>query len=363
MNRPVAILIPDLQGGGAQRQAALLTRGWAQHGRPVTVVTYEPEGSIPFYTFPETVRIYYLNMQTSSQSTLAGVQANLKRVGAVRRAITEIDPAIIFSFLPEMTVTGWLAARPLNIPVIACERTDPSVYPTGLWRTMRNLAYPRCAQVVCQSRRAAAYFDHNCRTVVIPNAVLVPDRHTPSDIQRPKGRFIVSLGRLSREKGHDLLIDAFAHTAQDFHDVSLLLIGEGPERAALEKLIHDRGLQDRVSMPGASKNPFAVLAEAALFVLPSRFEGFPNALAEAMALGLPCIATEGAAGTEGLVHDNENGWLVPNENPAAMARAIKNCLAAPERAARVAENARNVTVDYAPDRIFAQWDKVIEAVL
>lgn len=359
MDRPIAILLPDLQGGGAQRQAAMLARQWSRHGRSVTILTYEPPGLSPFFPLPEDVRVMPLDLQGPRQSVLSGAGANLKRIRAVRKALQDTGPSVLLAFLPEMAVIGWAAARPLRLPVIACERTDPSVYPTGIWRVLRNLAYPRCERVVCQSVRASRYLERTCRTAVIPNAVVVPDSHAPSDVPAPPGRFIASLGRLSPEKGHDVLIEAFARIAPDFHDVDLLLIGEGPARGALEKLVHARGLQDRVHMPGAAKAPFATLAEAALFVLPSRFEGFPNALAEAMALGLPCIATEGAAGTEGLVRDKENGWLVPNEDPAAMAAAIRECFASPEQSARLGENARNIAIDYSPEKTLAQWDALV----
>lgn len=355
--RRIAILVADLQSGGAQRQAAFLASQWVARGNRVSILTYETPGTAVFFDVPHTVLIRHLGVAGVSGNPLQGMLANVARIRAVRAALAELKPDVLLTFLAEMTVTGYMAAKPLNIPVIACERTDPAIYPTGLWRPMRNMVYPRCARIVCQKQSAADFFKTD-KAVVVPNPVIAPVVEGLGDVAAPPRHYIMSLGRLGKEKGHDVLIEAFARLATLYPDIDLLIVGEGPQRGALENLVAALGLTGRVRMPGAAKNPFPVLSQAKAFVLPSRFEGFPNALAEAMALGLPCVAT-GFSGVEDIIRDGDNGLIVPNENPEAMAQAMATLLQYPDRAASMGQSAKRITDDFAPERIMALWDRAL----
>lgn len=356
--RRIAILISDLEGGGAQRQALFLAGEWARRGHAVTILTYEPPGTAAFFDVPPNVLIRRVDGIRKSTGMVARVVRNLERVRTVRAALRELKSDILFTFMAEISVTGLLAARPLKIPVVACERTNPRVYPTGLWRVMRDLAYPRCDRIVCQTRAAADYFASTGKARVIPNIVYVPDVSADVDMSLPARPFIASLGRLSTEKGHDVLIEAFARIAPLYPDIDLLIIGEGPRRAALEHLAVALNVAGRVHMPGASKDPFAQLSKAKAFILPSRFEGFPNALTEAMALGLPCVAT-GFGGVEDIIRDGQNGVIVPLEDADAMAQAIAGLLQYPDRAASIGDAARGVIDEFSPARVMALWDDAL----
>jgi glycosyltransferase involved in cell wall biosynthesis len=358
MNRRIAILVADLQSGGAQRQAVFLASQWVARGYRVSILTYEQHGAPAFFDVPHTVLIKRLGVAGQSGNALSSIRANIARVKAVREALKELQPEVLLTFLADMTVTGYMAATPLRIPVIACERTDPAIYPTGLWRPMRDIVYPRCARIVCQSRSAADYFAKSGKAIVIPNPVAVPSIDGASDIEAPQRPFIVSLGRLGKEKGHDVLIEAFARIAPLYPDVDLLIIGEGPQREPLEHLVDALGFTGRVHLPGKSKNPFPVMAQAKAFVLPSRFEGFPNALAEAMALGLPSIATR-FAGAGDMIEDGKNGILVPLEDPEAMAQSMASLLQYPDKAEVMGQAAKHIADDFAPERIMTLWDRVL----
>ncbi len=355
--RRIAMFVSDLQSGGTQRQASFLAGEWVRRGNRVSIITYEAHGAQPFFHVPDTVLIKRLDAMRSSGNALNAAMANITRVRAVRRALEELKPDVFLTFLAQMTVTGYMAAKPLGIPVIACERTDPVAYPTGLWRPMRNLVYPRCARIVCQKQAVADYYGtKNC--VVIPNPVVAPAVEGLGDVVTPQRDYIASLGRLGQEKGHDILIEAFARIAPLYPDTDLLIIGEGPQRAALENLIAALSLAGRVHLPGASKNPFPALAQAKVFVLPSRYEGFPNALAEAMALGLPVIATR-FGGVDEIVRDGDNGLIVSMENPETMAQAIATLLQYPDRAAAIGHAAKRITDDFSPERVMALWDRAL----
>jgi len=356
VKRRIALLIADLQGGGAQRVAAQLSTAWAERGDDVTILTYEPKGSVPFFSVSPNVQVLPLAQASTSVGTASALMANLRRIRAVRAALEAIHPDVLFGFGPDSSFTGIIAAIGLSIPVIACERSDPYRYPTGIWKFLRDVSYRFCHSIICQTDRAADYFHARKNVRVIPNAVTMPDTTSPSDMPCPARPFIVTLGRLSTEKGHDTLIDAFALIAPRHPDLDLLIIGEGGMRDALEKQIKHKGLWGRVHLPGESRKPFSTLAKALVFILPSRFEGFPNALCEAMALGLPCIATDAAIGAQALIGDGENGLLVPSNDPDAMADAITRLLVDPEKAAALGTNARNILETLSFESVLGQWD-------
>ena len=153
---------------------------------------------------------------------------------------------------------------------------------------------------------------------------------------------------------------------QAFHQFSrqetgwkLILLGEGEERENLERLRTQLRLDEAVSLPGNTTDPQAVLKEASIFMLSSRFEGFPNALCEAMAVGLPVIATRCPYGPEEIIQHKHNGWLVPVSDPAAWAEALKVVTSDLSLYQKLGKEARKVTDTYAIERIMPQWEQVI----
>lgn len=357
--RRIAILISDLEGGGAQRQALFLAGEWKQRGHDVLILTYEPPNKRAFYSVPAGVQVVGLDELNKNYSLPHRLMRNMRRIRLLRGALEAWRADVVFAFMAEMSVTGFMAGKSLGLPVIACERSNPALYPESkMWRMMRDLAYPRCARIICQTQSAADYFADTKKASVIPNIVYPPSVDGDAGIPVPDGKFIVSLGRLGVEKGHDILIEAFAKIAPLYPDVTLLLIGEGAQRNALENLASALNIKDRVFMPGATGNPFPAIIKAKAFVLPSRFEGFPNALTEAMALGLSCIATR-FAGVEDIIRDGENGMLVPLEDPQALAQALALILEQPENARAMGDEARRVSESFSPARVMALWDEAL----
>jgi len=174
-----------------------------------------------------------------------------------------------------------------------------------------------------------------------------------------RGGTIVGMGRFSREKGFDLLIRAMARVRAP---AKLLLLGEGRDEAKLRLLVKESGVPGKVEFLGFRKNPYPVIRLATMFVLPSRYEGFPNGLAEAMALGIPCIATRCRTGPEELITDGVNGLLVPVEDPEAMAEAIDRLLGDPALGERLGAAARISVQRYDTGEIVRQYESLIESV-
>ena len=192
--------------------------------------------------------------------------------------------------------------------------------------------------------------------VAIGNPVPVVDAPVRKTV-RPR---VVAAGRLVPQKGFDVLLRAFARV--DAPDWDLVIFGEGPERARLEALRASLGLHDRVRLAGTSDVLADELARSSLFVLASRFEGFPNVLCEAMAVGLPVIATRCPAGPEEIVRDGVDGRLVGVDDVAGLARAMQELMTSPDTRARMSAASREVSERYGLARVVAEWDGVFDRV-
>jgi glycosyltransferase involved in cell wall biosynthesis len=171
------------------------------------------------------------------------------------------------------------------------------------------------------------------------------------------------MGRLSVEKGFDLLIEAFGRVAAHRPDWSLTILGDGPERARLECLAAELHLEYRVSLPGRVADPLPLLADAQAFALPSRYEGFPNALLEAMAAGLPSVAFDCPSGPSDIIADGWNGLLVPAGDVGQLSAALGWLMDNPRERARIGANARDVAVTHAPQRVLCRWSELLKGVV
>lgn len=169
---------------------------------------------------------------------------------------------------------------------------------------------------------------------------------------------IVSAGRLTRQKGFDVLLRAVALLVEEGLRLSLTVLGEGSERKSLERLARDLGVEDRVTWRGIEANPFPFFAHADVFVLASRYEGFPNALLEALACGCAVVATTCRHGPAEMVRDGVNGTLVPPEDPVALARAIRALVADPPRCKRL--GAADSVRRFAVQEIVAEWEELFD---
>ena len=178
------------------------------------------------------------------------------------------------------------------------------------------------------------------------------------------GKDIVTLGRLSEQKNHKLLISAFARVADKHQEVNLLIYGKGQLADDLSAYINESGLENRVFLMGNTTEAEKVLSEAGYFVLSSDFEGMPNALMEALAVGVPSISTDcPCGGPKTLINAGENGLLVPVNDIEALAEAMDRLLSDEELSSNLSQNAKRLALSYKTDRVFAEWKKYVESVI
>jgi glycosyltransferase involved in cell wall biosynthesis len=331
--RRIAFVINSLGPGGAERVMETVVRmapaGWDRH---LILLDRETERRMP----PETVQVHRLDCKFRM----------LPSIAQLREKLVSIQPDLIVSFLVRANVAAVMAGRAIGVPVIISERSHLTTHlaerHSGPRRWAATLAprltYPRADHIIAVSNGVRSDLMSHFgvrpeRIASIPNPYdlerIAREGEAPPEIPLPE-RFMVSVGRLVGAKGFEDLIDAYALADPD---IPLCILGDGPDRDRLEDHIAARGLKRRVRMLGYAKNPFSIVVRADLFLSASHCEGFPNAMAEAMALGRPIIATDCPSGPAELlddvemtgangVHDGAYGLLVPVRRPDILARAI-----------------------------------------
>lgn len=170
------------------------------------------------------------------------------------------------------------------------------------------------------------------------------------------------MGRLSEQKHFDLLLQAFANLKDAHPEWTLTILGEGELRSQLEDLRDRLGLKDRVYLPGVVKNPHDFLRQADFFVMSSLFEGFPNAICEAMACGLPVISTDCPSGPREIIREGIDGILVPTEDVSALTAAIQKLMLDQALRQDLGRNALEITERFSLERIMGMWDEILQEV-
>ncbi|MGH8321206.1 MAG: glycosyltransferase family 4 protein [Gammaproteobacteria bacterium] len=364
----LALVIGSLGGGGAERVMTLLANAWVRRGVAVTLITVDDAGADAYPVDPRVDRVG-LGMQCDSTIWRQKLTNNWRRIRALRAALRGYRPDGIISFLPPNNVLSVIAARPLKIPVVVSERISPEDNrPPPAWRTLRWLIYRHARAITVQTERGAAWLARRYPWTpvrVIPNPVDVGDHSLDTVAMRVTNacldrHVVLGIGRLCAQKGFDLLLQAFASVAADHPGWTLVVLGEGVERARLEARISDLGLCGRVSLPGFSRTPHGLLRCAQLFVLSSRYEGFPNALLEAMACGVACVSFDCPTGPAELIEQEVSGVLVPPQDCDALAAALRRLMDDPALRGRLGRAAQATAAAYSPAAIMGQWNALLE---
>jgi glycosyltransferase involved in cell wall biosynthesis len=355
---PITIYLSRLNGGGAEKMMVKLANQFAADGLGVTVIVSEGGGPLEQQLAPA-VEVLSLNARHSLRATL-----RLARLLRRRR------PPVILSALTYPNISAVLAARLAGgwTRVVISERNTTSHWlanrgwlRSALEKPLLRALYSRADAIVAVSEGVADDLRNLMRRKGPPIVVIynptIEERAEEAEAEPPDhpflteggGPVVVAAGRLHRQKDFPTLIRAFARL-RTIRNARLLLLGEGPERAALEQLVAELDLSDTVAMPGYAANPLAAFGRAQLFVLSSRFEGFPNVLVEALWTGVPVVSTDCPSGPREILEGGRYGSLVPVGDVAALADAMVEALDAPGDAAARTESARRFSTVVAAKR-------------
>jgi glycosyltransferase involved in cell wall biosynthesis len=378
----LTLVISSLFSGGAERVMSIMANYWVAKDWEITILTFDDGTKPPFYELDSRVCHMSLNIAGESYNLLVGIWKNLKRIQILQSAITESNPDAVISFMDQVNVLTLLAmrfspgnvtlqelpwgTRSLNIPVIVSERVDPALYSIGkIWEQLRRWTYPLADRLVVQTQGALSYFSpgQQNRANIIPNPVVLPTRRKNTSGGLWVGRSLIAIGRLMKQKGFDLLLQAFARLKDHHPEWTLTILGEGELRTELESLRDSLGLSGRVHLPGVVKNPYQVLMQADIFVMSSRFEGFPNALCEAMACGVPVISTDCPSGPREIIRDGVDGILVPNEDVEALTAAMARLISDEVERRRLSSRTPEVIERFNLEKIMCMWEDVVAQVI
>lgn len=362
----VTLVISGIASGGAERVLSIMANHWAEHGEQVTLVTLD-SAEHDFYALSPLINRIGLNMMADSHGAGQAIRHSFARIRRLRKVIQGSQPDAVISFVDKINVLVLMATRGLKVPVIVSERVDPRYYSIGRrWDLLRRITYPFADAVVVQTegvKRWASSVAPRENVRVIPNPVEEPGPPTAGErIKMPEGPLVVAMGRLTLQKGFDLLLQAFKQCSESHAEWSLVLLGEGSERANLEAKVLDLGLGDRVHFAGRVKEPAHLLRQADLFVLSSRFEGFPNALLEAMACGMAVISFDCPSGPRDIITNGTNGVLVPAEDVDGLGEAMGRLMTDSAERLRLGEQAVRSLDRFQVGTIMSVWESVLAEV-
>lgn len=354
----ITFCIPSLGSGGAERVVSILANKFSEYGYEVSIIMLSH--MLCVYPLSENVDIECL--ECDDDGNLPYIKRYPLRLKKIRNAVKKLSPDVVISFMSETNIDVCYALSGMNIPVIVSERNDPAIDPASkIKQLMRKLAYFKPSGFVFQTPDAKAYFSKRIqkKSKIILNPLA---GYLPAPFEEEREKRIVAVGRLNKQKNFPMLIDAFSVFSQKYPEYVLEIYGEGVLEEKLQQYISDKKLNDRVILKGFCKNVHEQTLSAGMFVMSSDFEGMPNALLEAMAIGLPCISTDcPCGGPRMLIEPYENGILVPVNDTKKMTEAMLYMADHPEQAEKMSKNAVYVRERANVESISEQWMDIVNS--
>lgn len=361
----LVIFINNLAGGGAERVAATLANHWAKKRWDITIVTLGPQ-CLDFYSLDPAVRRISLDLAGESANVLDALQKNVCRVIALRRTIKQQRPNVAMSMMSTPNVLLAFASMGIaDLRAIGTEHCYPPHLPLGaVWNALRSRMYGRLAAVVALTQECAEWIrTHSSATCIpiIPNAACwpLPARLpiiAPDAFCSPERKVLLAVGRLSKQKDFEILIDVFSKLTLKHPQWDLVILGEGPERQSLAARIQDAALGARIFIPGIAGNIGQWYARADLYVMSSRFEGFPNSLAEALAHGVPAISFDCDTGPRDIIRDGVDGLLVQAGSACDLQAALDRVMGDSHLRKEMAARAIDARTRFSIEKIAGMWE-------
>ena len=350
--KTIMLIVPSLVRGGVERVASVLSKEFSKYYQVFVVIYHGP--------IEYEIKGKLINLKTPTGSFLRKMKNTFHRVIKLRKLIKEISPDYIVSFMGNLQPV--LASK----AIIASIHSNPNrlrFYRKFLLKTIYKL--PNVKKIITVSRGIEKKLNNQF------NLKKTKTIHNPIDLNlinkkllypKPFGfDYILAVGRLSREKGFDILINAFAKL--NFKNkIKLIILGEGKERKNLEKLIDELDLKNQVLLCGVVDNPFIYMKYANFFILPSKSEGFPIVLLEALACGIPVIATNCETGPSEIIENEKNGLLIPVEDEEALKDKMEKLFYDNELYMKLKTNARRSIKKFDIKNIVQEWIELFESM-
>ena len=314
-------VVPSLTTGGAERVVALLANALKRKEVQVSILIYY--GSVEKYYVESGICVY--NLSGGSEKDYKSMNY-VQRLHKIRLYAKNIMPDVVVPFLPQVCMQVYVALFGSRIKVAQTIRNNPWQSPKMLFtRILRNLFVFVSYKTIVQNNAQKKYFPKFLwkKIDVLPNPVMKEflDFQWP----QPDDFGVIAVGRLTKQKNFGMLIDAIEIVKNKYKSVKLYIYGEGSLRKELELYVKKRNLEENVIFKGRTENILQALSHGSIFALSSDYEGMPNSLMEAMAIGMPCVSTNCQTGPSDLICHGKNGFLVPVGDTIAMSQRILEC--------------------------------------
>ena len=362
----LAAISLDGMAGGLERNVVALANELARRGHGVGLVTFDQEAARSFYRIDEGVRWYKVGV--SRPHGPIGFGTRLRLILAIRAALRDARASVVVCFHHGILARFVLASRFTGIRLVVSERNSLTLY-NHIRRPKYNLNFLLmflADRVTVQFPRYAADYPRllRPRIAAIPNPVSPSAPHAGLGANgRRKPLQLLAVGRLCAQKNYGTLIAAFADLAPRYPEWELVIVGDGETREIVLADVARHGLGARVRLIPATAGMSDAYRRASLFCIPSRWEGFPNALAEAMAHGLPAVGYRGCAGVNDLIAHGENGLLADGNGDArSLFEALDRLMADPARREEMGEAAVKSVERFHPDQVFPRWEALLNEI-
>ncbi|GFI01204.1 MAG: glycosyltransferase family 4 protein [Lachnospiraceae bacterium] len=345
----ILFTVASMAGGGAERVISILASHLMKDGHQVMIVMTAGE-RVDYQLDP---KIQVISIGGTSGGKLG---KRLKRIQKLRALFCQNKDGVIVSFGLGSNFYTAIAHLGLKNRLVISERNDPAACPHPYFR---NKVFGCADRLVFQTKDALECFPKRLREkgCVIPNPIsgtIIP----PYEGARKKT--IVAVGRLEPQKNYPLLLKAFAVFHKKYPAYTLHIYGRGELLTGLENLSRELGIARAVRFEGYAPDVHEKIKDAGMYVLPSDYEGISNALLEAMALGLPAVATDCPIGGSKLcITHEENGLLVPVGDAEKMEEAMSRLASCEELADRLGKEAVKVRQRFSEETVMAEWNKVL----
>jgi glycosyltransferase involved in cell wall biosynthesis len=357
----IGFFITTMNSGGAERVMSLIANYHASKGHDVFLFIYYKVPS--FYKLNSSIKTFYLTPDRPKLGKFGIVYQYFINYFKVKRILKTEKIDCLVSFTTVINCFSTVLAKDLGIPLVISERNEPLIYkPSAGLNFLRKLIYRYADAIVLQTERSRMSFDKlKIKLPSIKAVIFNPVDPSFKNYNLERDNTIVSVGRLTKEKGHDLLLRAFALVKSK--NWKLLMIGDGLEKDNLIRLSESLNISEQISWLGKKKNICDFLNKSSIFILPSRTEGFPNALCEAMACGCAVISFDCQNGPSEIIRNGENGILVPDGDINSMSVSLDALIQNEAMRFELSAKATTMKTELAVDRICEKWESLIDKVV
>lgn len=354
--KKILFITEDINYGGAGKIISFIANGLSELGNSIIIHTYA--GNNSFYDLNK--EIIYIPPKKIRRTYMSKLSYFID----IRRMIKKVNPDIVISFLPIPNMLSVIGTALTKIPVIISERSDPYTEKGFLLNFAKSL-FKYADGAVFQTKDAKEYYSESLqkKSIVIPNPVTIGKaERIPFKKRNNEIAFVARF--FVKQKRQDIMLNAFKIVADHNKDVNLVFYGDGPDLKIIKQMVNDMNLTDRVWFRGEVKNIEDKIKNSRIFVLTSDYEGIPNALIEAMSVGLPVVSTDcSPGGARILIEDKKNGLIVPTRDVNGIAKAILFLLENHEIAEQYGIEAQKIIEKYSPEKILKIWDEFVDKVI